>query len=133
MNTFIYAVLVRIFFAAIFSMIICAAYFFSHKNCSKRAFFVRIPAAAAGLAILVPAADQQPALWLIAFALLICSGYRIEFEDIEELLYYFWAVTAGLACGAGRYLPAAIGSAAVFIILLLLRAENTDKEPQKGN
>ena len=47
-------------------------------------------------------------------------------KDSRDTAYIFWAIIAGICCGAGDYLIAAIGSAVVFVILLLLGRIRSD-------
>ena len=46
--------------------------------------------------------------------------YRTAVKEAMDLMYMFWAVSCGIACGAGLYPLALLGSAAVLICLLLL-------------
>ena len=44
--------------------------------------------------------------------------YRTAIKDSRDTAYIFWAIIAGICCGAGDYLVAAIGSAIVFVLIL---------------
>ena len=46
--------------------------------------------------------------------------YRTAIKEAMDLMYMFWAVACGIACGAGLYPLAIIGSAAVLVCLLVL-------------
>lgn len=46
--------------------------------------------------------------------------YRTAIKDSRDTAYIFWAIIAGICCGAEDYMIALIGSAAVFLVLLLL-------------
>lgn len=46
--------------------------------------------------------------------------YRTAIKDSRDTAYIFWAIIAGICCGAGDHLIAIIGSSAVFVMLLLL-------------
>ena len=52
--------------------------------------------------------------------------YRTAIKDSRDTAYIFWAIIAGICCGAGDHLIAAIGSAVVFVILLLLGRIRSD-------
>ena len=41
-------------------------------------------------------------------------------KDSRDTVYIFWTVVVGLTCGVGDYITAGIGSAIVFLILLVL-------------
>lgn len=46
--------------------------------------------------------------------------FRTAIKDSRDTIYIFWTVIAGICCGVGDYLVAAIGSAVTFLILLIL-------------
>ena len=46
--------------------------------------------------------------------------FRTAIKDSRDTIYFFWTVIAGICCGVGDYLVAAIGSAVTFLILLIL-------------
>lgn len=46
--------------------------------------------------------------------------FRTAIKDSRDTVYIFWTVIAGICCGVGDYLVAAIGSAVTFLILLIL-------------
>ena len=45
--------------------------------------------------------------------------FRTAIKDSRDTAYIFWAIVAGICCGAGDYLVAAAGSAVVFVLLLI--------------
>ena len=45
--------------------------------------------------------------------------FRTAIKDSRDTVYIFWAIVVGICCGAGDYLVAAVGSAVVFLVLLL--------------
>lgn len=45
--------------------------------------------------------------------------FRTAIKDSRDTVYIFWAIVVGICCGAGDYLAAGAGSAAVFVVLLL--------------
>ena len=46
--------------------------------------------------------------------------FRTAIKDSRDTVYIFWTVVVGLTCGVGDYITAGIGSAIVFLILLVL-------------
>ena len=46
--------------------------------------------------------------------------FRTAIKDSRDTTYIFWAIIVGICCGVSDYYVAAVGSAVVFIILLLL-------------
>ena len=53
--------------------------------------------------------------------------FRTSIKDSRDTVYIFWTIIIGICCGVGDFLVAAVGSSAVFIVLLLfgrVRDEN---------
>ena len=46
--------------------------------------------------------------------------FRTAVKDSRDTVYIFWTIVAGICCGAGDYLTASVGSAFVFVLMLLL-------------
>ncbi len=46
--------------------------------------------------------------------------FRTAIKDSRDTIYIFWTVIAGICCGVGDYIVAAVGSVVTFIILLVL-------------
>lgn len=52
--------------------------------------------------------------------------FRTAIKDSRDTVYIFWTIIVGICCGVGDYLVASIGSAAVFLILLILGCIKSD-------
>lgn len=52
--------------------------------------------------------------------------FRTAIKDSRDTVYIFWTVIAGICCGVGDYLVAAVGSAVTFLILLILGLIKSD-------
>lgn len=52
--------------------------------------------------------------------------FRTAVKDSRDTVYIFWAIVAGITCGAGDFKVAAIGSASIFLVLLLFGAIRND-------
>ena len=52
--------------------------------------------------------------------------FRTAIKDSRDTIYIFWAIVAGICCGAGDYLVAAVGSAFVFLAFLFFGRIRTD-------
>jgi len=46
--------------------------------------------------------------------------FRTSIKDSRDTAYIFWTIIIGICCGVGDYVVAGIGSAIVFLVLLLL-------------
>ena len=54
--------------------------------------------------------------------------FRTAIKDSRDTVYIFWAIVAGLSCGVGDYMTAGLGSAGVFLVLLVLgRIKNENR------
>lgn len=54
--------------------------------------------------------------------------FRTAIKDSRDTTYIFWAIIAGICCGAGDYLVAAVGSVVIFALLLVLgRVKNDNR------
>lgn len=52
--------------------------------------------------------------------------FRTAIKDSRDTVYIFWTIVVGICCGSGDYLIAAVGSAVVFAVLLVLGRIRTD-------
>ena len=54
--------------------------------------------------------------------------FRTAIKDSRDTTYIFWAIIVGICCGVGDYFVAAVGTAVVFLVLLLLgRVRNENR------
>lgn len=52
--------------------------------------------------------------------------FRTAVKDSRDTVYIFWAVIVGICCGVSDYLVAGIGSAGVFLVMLVLGLIKSD-------
>ncbi len=54
--------------------------------------------------------------------------FRTSIKDSRDTTYIFWTIIAGICCGVGDYVVAGVGSAGVFLVLLLFgRIKNENR------
>ena len=54
--------------------------------------------------------------------------FRTSIKDSRDTTYIFWTIIIGICCGVGDYMVAGIGSAGVFLVLLVLgRVKNENR------
>lgn len=107
--------------SAALGVLICMVYRYLHGGRSSHAkFSVSLAAIAVLTGTLVSVTGESVALSLAMAGLLAVLRFRMAIRDSTDGSYIFWAVAAGLCCGAGRYFAAVAGSAALFALLLLL-------------
>ena len=46
--------------------------------------------------------------------------FRTAVKDSRDTVYIFWTIITGICCGAGDYTVAALGSAMVFVVMLIM-------------
>ena len=56
--------------------------------------------------------------------------FRTAIKDPMDLAFLFWSISAGIICGAGFFLIAAIVSIVITIILFMFSKDNATKESQ---
>lgn len=69
---------------------------------------------------------QSLALSLGMVGALSIVRFRTAIKDPRDTTYIFWAIICGICCGVGMFLAAAIGSVAVFVVLLILGRVRND-------
>lgn len=52
--------------------------------------------------------------------------FRTAVKDSRDTAYIFWAIIVGICCGVGDFIVASIGSAVVFVVILLLGCIKND-------
>lgn len=52
--------------------------------------------------------------------------FRTAIKDARDTTYIFWAIIGGICCGVGQFMAAAVGSVAVFVVLLVLGRVRND-------
>lgn len=119
----------QIAIAAVLGFVIYLSYFLSHAGTVySRKFNVSLVTLTILTAIVMTAIGNNIALSLGMVGALSIVRFRTAVKDSRDTTYIFWAVVVGLSCGVGDYVTAGIGSAAVFIILLVLgRIKNENR------
>lgn len=78
--------------------------------------------------VVMTAIGNNVALSLGMVGALSIVRFRTAIKDSRDTIYIFWAIVAGLSCGVGDYITAGLGSAGVFLILLILgRIKNENR------
>ena len=111
-------IVLHILVAAILGCVIYLSYYFTHAGsvCSKK-FNVSLIT----LTVLT-------ALSLGMVGALSIVRFRTAIKDSRDTTYIFWTIIVGICCGVGDYMVAAVGSGAVFFILLILgRVKNDNR------
>ena len=111
-------ILTQILVAAALGFVIYLSYYMSHTGTIySRKFNTSLVVLAVLTTVVMTAIGNNVALSLGMVGALSIVRFR---TDSRDTVYIFWTVVVGLTCGVGDYITAGIGSAIVFLILLVL-------------
>lgn len=119
----------RLAAATVIGLFIYFSYWFSHSGSiySKKFNITLISMTLVTTTVMIVIGNNL-ALSLGMVGALSIVRYRTAVKDTRDTLYIFWTIVAGICCGAGDYRVAAIGSAFIFVILLVFgRVKNDDR------
>ena len=121
-------IVLRILAACVVSCFIYLSYWASHSGgIYSKKFNVSLVGLTLITAMVMIVIGNNLALSLGMVGALSIVRFRTAIKDSRDTVYIFWAIVVGICCGAGDYLVAAVGSAFVFVMLLLfgrIRNEN---------
>lgn len=122
-------IVIQLIVAAALGMVIYLSYYLAHTGTVySRKFNVSIIALTILTTVVMTAIGNNVALSLGMVGALSIVRFRTAIKDSRDTVYIFWAVVVGLSCGVGDYITAGLGSAAVFIVLLILgRIKNENR------
>lgn len=113
-------VLLRLAVAAVIAGFIFLSYRISHEgSIYSKKFNVSLAALTMITTTVMIVIGNNIAMSLGMVGALSIVRFRTAIKDSRDTVYIFWTIVAGICCGAGDYMTASIGSAAIFLILLL--------------
>ena len=122
------AMLLRMGAAAVIAGFIFLSYQLSHDgSIYSKKFNVSLVALTMITATVMIVIGNNIALSLGMVGALSIVRFRTAIKDSRDTVYIFWTIVVGICCGAGEYLVAGVGSAFVFVMLLLfgrIRSDN---------
>ena len=111
----------RVFVSLVIGVVIFISYWASHAGTIySQKFNSNLVVLCVLTATVVTVIGSNIALSLGMVGALSIVRFRTAIKDARDTTYIFWAIIAGVACGAGSFMSALLGSAAVFVVLLLL-------------
>ena len=115
------SIMFNILVSAALGMFIFVSYLITHKGTiySKK-FNVSLVVMTVLTGTVMTVIGNNIALSLGMVGALSIVRFRTAIKDSRDTIYIFWTVIAGICCGVGDYLVAAVGSAVTFLILLIL-------------
>lgn len=120
-------IIAHIVASAILGFIIYISYYISHRG---TIYSKKFNASLVSLTVLtgtvMTVIGNNIALSLGMVGALSIVRFRTAIKDSRDTVYIFWTIIAGICCGVGDYIVAAVGSCAVFLILLVLGLVKND-------
>ncbi len=121
-------IVLHIFAAALLSFAIYLSYWYTHTGTAySKKFNVSLATLTILTGTVMTVIGNNIALSLGMVGALSIVRFRTAIKDSRDTTYIFWAIIVGICCGVGDYLVAGVGSAVVFLTLLLfgrVRNEN---------
>ena len=113
-------ILIRMAVSAVVAAFIFLSYRLSHVgSIYSRKFNVSLAALTMITTTVMIVIGNNIALSLGMVGALSIVRFRTAIKDSRDTIYIFWAIVVGICCGSGDYLVAGIGSAFIFLALLL--------------
>ena len=120
-------IVLRMAAAAILACFIYLSYRISHDgSIYSRKFNVSLVALTMITTTVMIVIGNNIALSLGMVGALSIVRFRTAIKDARDTMYIFWTIVVGICCGSGDYLVAGIGSAFVFVLLLLFGRVRND-------
>lgn len=120
-------IVLQIVVAAILSMAIYFSYWYTHVGTAySRKFNTSLVTLTILTATVMTVIGNNIALSLGMVGALSIVRFRTAIKDSRDTTYIFWAIVIGICCGVGDYVVASVGSAVVFVVLLLMGRVRND-------
>ncbi len=114
------SIVLRLFVATIIACFIYLSYKLSHEGgIYSKKFNVSLMALTIITTTVMIVIGNNIALSLGMVGALSIVRFRTAIKDSRDTIYIFWTIVAGICCGAGDFLVAAVGSAFTFLVLLI--------------
>lgn len=121
-------VLVRIGMSILFGLMIYISYRLTHSGSIYSAKFnITLLTLTVLTTMVMTVIGNNVALSLGMVGALSIIRFRTSIKDSRDTTYIFWTIIIGICCGVGDFMVAGIGSAGVFLVLLIfgrVRNEN---------
>ncbi|MBR0418369.1 MAG: DUF4956 domain-containing protein [Erysipelotrichaceae bacterium] len=122
-------IVMHIVASAILGLAVYLSYWYTHTGTSySRKFNVSLLTLAILTGTVMTVIGNNIVLSLGMVGALSIVRFRTAIKDSRDTTYIFWSIIIGICCGVGDYLVAGIGSAVVFVVLLILgRVRNENR------
>lgn len=120
-------IVTHILSSALLSLAIYLSYWFTHRGTSySKKFNVSLVTLTILTGTVMTVIGNNIALSLGMVGALSIIRFRTAIKDSRDTTYIFWAIIIGICCGVGDYLVAGVGTAVVFLVLLVFGAVRND-------
>lgn len=117
----------HILVSAALGALIYLSYALSHKGTIySRKFGVTLVVLTVMTGTVMTVIGNNIALSLGMVGALSIVRFRTALKDSRDTAYVFWTIIAGICCGVGDYVVAALGSTAIFLVFLVFGAVRSD-------
>ena len=114
-------IVIRMIASAVFGLVVYISYWYTHVGTTySKKFNVSLLSLTIMTGAVMTVIGNNVELSLGMVGALSIVRFRTAVKDTRDTTYIFWAIIIGICCGVGDYMVAGIGSAVVFIVLLLL-------------
>ena len=122
-------ILLRIGLSAVLGIIVFISYRLSHTGTIySPKFNITLLTLTVLTATVMTVIGNNVALSLGMVGALSIVRFRTSIKDSRDTIYIFWTIIIGICCGVGDFVVAAVGSAAVFLVLLIFgRIKNENR------
>lgn len=124
-----YDITLHLLMAVVLGIVIFVSYRLSHDGgVYSKKFNVSLVVLTVLTTTVMTVIGNNIALSLGMVGALSIVRFRTAIKDSRDTVYIFWTIIVGICCGVGDYLVASLGSAAVFLLLLILgRIKNDNR------
>ena len=120
--------LIRICFAIVLGLAIFVSYWISHAGTIySQKFNVNLVTLTVLTTTVMMVIGSSIALSLGMVGALSIVRFRTAIKDPRDTTYIFWAIICGICCGVSQLIAAALGTAAVFVAMLILGRIRNDE------
>ena len=120
-------VLIRVGMSILFGIVIFISYRMTHEGSIYSAKFnITLLTLTILTTTVMTVIGNNVALSLGMVGALSIVRFRTSIKDSRDTTYIFWTIIIGICCGVGDFMVAGIGSAGVFLVLLLFGRVNNE-------
>ena len=122
-------IILRILLSVVFAVMIYISYEITHTgSIYSKKFNITLVTLTVLTTMVMTVIGNNVALSLGMVGALSIIRFRTSIKDSRDTVYIFWCIIIGICCGVGDFLVAGIGSAVVFIMLLIFgRVKNENR------